>query len=93
MRISEGFPGFPLQSSSISLAFLDAYSTSVMSSSFSLIWIPDMETQIGLGFVSILVSVLNSDLEGEQYLSHVEREAHEGSKSESSQHPIAFATS
>lgn len=51
-----------------------------------------MKAQTGLGFVSHLVSVLNSGLEGEQYLPHAEREAYKGSKSKS-QHLAAFVTS
>lgn len=51
-----------------------------------------MKAQMGLGFVSHLFSVLNSGLEGEQYLPHAERETYKGSKSKS-QHLAAFVTS
>lgn len=92
MRISEGFPGFPLQPSSIPQTFLNPSGTNVVLCNFSLIWIPAMKAQMGLGFVSHLFSVLNSGLEGEQYLPHAERETYKGSKSKS-QHLAAFVTS
>lgn len=59
-------PLFPLPVPS--LTFPGTSSTSVVSGSFCLSWIPAAETQRGLELVFILVSILISDLGGGHYM-------------------------
>ena len=89
VRLSEGSP-FPLP---VFFHFTDLSwylqpKCSVMQ--FLPLWIPAGEALRGLEFVSILVSVLTSDLGGRHYPPHAEREAHEGSKWKCSLHHAAI---
>lgn len=89
VRLSEGSP-FPLP---VFFYFPDLSwylqpKCSVMQ--FLPLWILTGEALRGLEFVSILVSVLISDLGGGHYPPHAEREAHQGSKWKCSLHHAAI---